>query len=115
MGLNPVGATISHTNYNLLNKRIVFGKGENLIIASDGSAASYMSSEEARRRIYAEKQEKPVDLKRIKLHGKIRALLVYNMHRLGSSMLDIIFNKKHYDKNRSNTNIGGHRSVSIHK
>jgi hypothetical protein len=90
--------------------RFTFGKGENLIIATNGlqgsamrmTAASYLTSGEARQRIIDEVQPREVGTERMRIHGRNRALFVYNMHRPSSNILDVIFDKKKpHGKNKS--------------
>lgn len=85
-----------------MNQRFNFGKGENLIITTCGLegdasrmiAASYLTTGEARQKIIDEKQPKEISERVLKAHSRQRALFVFNMHRLSSNLLDIIFNKK---------------------
>lgn len=65
-------------------------------------AASYLTSGEARQKLNDERQPKEISEAKLKLHGRQRALFVYNMHKLSSNLLDIIFGKEKpkYAKNK---------------
>lgn len=102
-----------------LNQRFTFGNGENLIITTNGLqgdsmrmlAASYLTTREARQKIYEEVQPRELDETRMKAHGRQRALFVFNMHRPSSNLLDKVFGKekpiyakKNKPTNRRNSN-----------
>lgn len=86
-----------------LSTHISFSNGENLIVASDGKSASYLSTEEARKRIYHKKQEALINPDRLRQHGHIRGLFVHNVHRPSGVLVDKLIQAtltKTYAKNK---------------
>lgn len=69
-------------------------------------AASYLTTREARQKIFDEVQPRELDEARMKAHGRQRALFVFNMHRPSSNLLDKVFGKEKpkYAKKNKPTN-----------
>lgn len=96
---------------NILINRLTFGRGENLVLTTNGQqgnaqrvfAASYMTTGEARKHIIDEVKEKQISEEKIRAHSRQKSLFKYNMHKPSSNLIDVLLklNKPKHVKERS--------------